>query len=52
MYTESTYSDNTIENYIDSINIEIISCEDIYKTGNVILDIILNEKNQPAMKII
>ncbi|AFS77145.1 two-component signal transduction sensor histidine kinase [Gottschalkia acidurici 9a] len=37
-------NDDTIEKYIDSINKEISSCADIYKTGNMILDIILNEK--------
>ena len=42
---EEMYDDNeSTREYINNINKEISSSEDIYKTGNMILDIILNEK--------
>ena len=42
---EEMYGDNeSTRSYINNVNKEITSNEDIYKTGNMILDIILNEK--------
>lgn len=39
-----------VDTYIDSINKEIKDFESIYNTGNVILDIILNEKSKLCKK--
>ncbi|KNF07929.1 two-component signal transduction sensor histidine kinase [Gottschalkia purinilytica] len=42
---ENIYGNSDVtKNYIDSINLEINSCEPVFETGNMILDIILSEK--------